>query len=352
MVWEDFAPLLPQMMVVLNARKLVTSRADDPAFQLFTKHPSPEQLHSVCNEEDLEHVADQRAGAVEVFQWYNNRYLYPSIDPDYNFLLVNIGNKLNVKDASFDYQFQSTLTQLALRTAPQSHQGSFVDKTKDRLLEYYRWVARGRKDDQFQFITGKLTANKPSPPANGSVRIEAARGAYDEFEVLAIWRQVTEICCPDLVSKGLTLLGCTFCAIYHAEGLKTSMKYSCNYHSALRFGLSHREECAELGKVYRVSKLLTDILHYFELRACGLTIVSVNEADGIIVVQEKDPRFNDPHGSQPLRPTRAATQDQWRIVSGEFASPDWYYVTQILTNFLLSCTSHRLSLYYSLGSPG
>lgn len=347
MVWEDFARQLPQISIVLNARKLATSRVDDPAFNLFGKHPSPEQLQSVCNEQDLDDVAYQRAGAVEVFQWYNNHYIYPSIDTDYNFLLANIGNKLNVQDASFDHDLQSTLTQLALRTDPRSRQGNFVDKTKDRLLEYYRWVAHGRKDDQFQFITRKLTANKPSPPADGSVRIGAISDAYDEFEVLAIWRQATEICCPDFLSKGPTVSMCSFCTIHCAEDLIIGMKYYCKYDCAVRFYLSHQEECVELQRLYCVTALLIDILQYFERKACRFTIASISEADGLIVVQEKDPRFANPPGLRPC-PTTAASSDQWRIVMGEFANPDWYYVTQRLTNFLLRCMSHRLSLCISV----
>lgn len=337
MVWEDFARQLPQISIVLNARKLATSRVDDPAFNLFGKHPSPERLQSVCNGQDLDDVAYQRAGAVKVFQWYNNHYIYPSNDPDYNFLLANIGNKLNVKDASFDHDLQSALTKLALRTDPQSRQGTFVDKTKDRLLEYYRWVAHGRKDGQFQFITRKLTANKPSPHANGSVRIDTASDAYDDFEILAIWRQVTEICCPELLSKGLPVGICGFCAIIYAEDYMMGMKQYCNYDCTLKFGISHRKECAELRMLYRVTGLLTDILQYFEKCACSFTIASITEADGLIVVQEKDPRLDRRLGSQQLCPTTAATHDQWRVVAGEFANPDWYYVTQVLTNFLLRC---------------
>lgn len=351
MVWEEWARLLPQFMIVLNARKLATSRADDPAFNLFGKHPSPEQLQSVCNEQDLEDVAWQRARAVEIFQWYNNHYVYPSNDPDYSFLLANISNKLNVKEASFDHDLQSTLTQLALRTDPQSL-GTFMDKTKDRLLEYYRWVAHGRKDGQFQFITRKLTANKPSPPANGSVRIDDAPNAYNKFEVLAIWRPITEICCPNFLGTGSAPAKCSRCAIRHAEDHVTGMEHFCNYDCAVKFGPAHREECGELGMVYRMTGLITDIMLYFELRACSFTIASITEADGLIVVQEKDPRLDNRPGSQQLCPTTAATHDQWRIVAGEFASPDWYYITQILTNTLLPCTSHPFSWYILLELPG
>lgn len=319
---------------------------DDPVIVLFRKYPYPEQLQSVEDKHDEGYVNYHRGLAVEAFRMYDRNCRYLSTDHDYiyYFVLGEISQKLKIPDPNFDHDLQTALTRLAFskHLGPQSH-GTPMGEKRARIFEHYRWVARGRQDGQFHFITDKLTGNKPSPPPNGSVMIGTATAAYGKFEVLPLRRQLTELCCPDVLIKGPCRVFCNECAIRPCDGVTIGMRFYCDLDCANRISPSHEEECLELKSLIRVISLFSDISKYFEQRYCRFTIASVTEADGLIVVQEKDPRQGAGSTLQPC-PTSAATPDQWRVVEGEFASFDWFYVTELMTKILLRCKILVLSL--------
>lgn len=321
---------------------------DDPVIIFFRRHPSPEQLQSVTDRRDEGDVRFFHGLAVEVFRMYDRNCRYLSSDHDYvyYFVLGEISQKLKISDPNFDHDFQTALTRLAFskHVGPQSQDTPMGEK-RARILEHYRWVARGRKDGQFPFVIDELMGNNPSPPPNGSVLIGIATAAYNtQFEVLPIRRQLTELCCRNVQTRGPRRLFCTECAIRPCDGVTIAMRFYCDLECALRMSPLHEQECLELKRLMRTISLFTDISQYFEQRYCRFTIASVTEADGLIVVQEKDPRQGAGSTLQPC-PISGATPDQWRVVEAEFASFDWLYVTQSLTKLLLRCKMIPLPLY-------
>lgn len=337
MVWEDFSDQIDQIVVKLKILKLKTTRIDDPVFIFFGQYPTPEQLQSVCNYQDSENIACKRAEAVKTFQLYSHSGQYPSLDSDYFYLVDKIADGPEVGEYGFDQDLQAILTCLALRTDAASD-GPLVDKRKERVLEFYRWVAHGRKDHEFQFLTRKPGAPGPSLPTIGSA---SARAGLD---VPPDRPHLNEPRCGGRPEDRRPWFLCTFCKMRNEqEGIIDKIFY-CGQNHVDTSVPRPIESLKDIFWLCRMVTIFTDIFDFFEEYACSVDVASIVETKGHLVVQE---RSLDRHAYLGLpilqqHSTASASAKQWRAVKSELGSADWFYVTHVLLNLLFQRKSIRL----------
>lgn len=322
----------------------------DTTFILFGEYPTPEELQSFSRHQDSVNVTYKRAVAVKTFQLCNRGDHDPSLDPAYGYLFETIAKDLDVQQPEFDQEIESILTRLALSTVAHPERTP-VDPRKDRILEYYRWIARGRKDDGFQFLTHKLRALGPQPPANGSAEVHCSAVMSSSLADLKNCQMTDELCCPGLLQGGYPSLFCGGCAIRNPGGGNViGMRYYCGPLCFARDSLNHAEECKEMYMFCRMTEAFTELFKHFQARDCSANIASVVETNDIITVQEKGlyhcPSLQLPILQQyPRTASSPTSSEQWGMVEAELASADWTHEAQMLLQLFFHRTPIHLLIF-------
>lgn len=206
---------------------------DDPATVLFARLPDPMGDPRASTDT----TATGMAFLLPLLSFKEDMSIRNSVDPDAEILLAYVNDI--VEGHRKIYQFCSLLGRLALFKDP-LEEGSLA---KQRQLAYYRWISRGRKEEDYPFSSdGTLTR----PPSNDPVSHEFLPRTPDSTR------------CAHC-DKDSAPLKCGGCLVLIDKHVVFSTAY-CSKECQVGHRKTHRAACRDWQRLGRASSMFQETL--------------------------------------------------------------------------------------------
>lgn len=201
-----------------------------------------------------------------------------SEDPEVDFLVDALVNQEVDLEAGVIYApLQTALGQLALERSRDEKQNTAPAVTKkEKLLEFYNWIIRGRTDE-----TSPFRGPQPEGAASSSAASSAAGGNLHAFLPSSLLTTGPCAKCGTPSAKAR----CSGCQIVQAGKVVFGVYY-CNQDCRAAHWKQHKAACREVRTLRRAATVFTELFHDVLRETWGTVDMTVGQ-DGITTVQHE-----------------------------------------------------------------